>query len=245
MSKIILITNDDGITAGGLRRLAEAAKSFGKVYVVAPDSQRSAASHCITLHDHIDIFPADYPVEGVRAFSCSGTPADCIRVGALSVLPSLPDIVLSGINNGYNVASDIQYSGTVGAAFEGAFQGILSIALSEGDGVSKEVCDTYLVTILEELMAAPRLPGAVWNVNFPDCPLSECKGILKGRTVSTGMVFRDSYKETEKLKDNGVRYMVCGEQDKRAEEGTDLRAVMDGYVSIGRVFNLGYEIQKE
>jgi 5'-nucleotidase len=76
----ILIVNDDGIEAEGLLRLAALAKEFGEVWVVAPDGQRSAASHAISLHSHVDVYPHDFPIEGVRAFSCSGTPADCVRV---------------------------------------------------------------------------------------------------------------------------------------------------------------------
>ena len=105
--KTILITNDDGIFADGLIRLAATAKSFGEVWVVAPESQRSAASHSITLHSYIDVRPAAFPVPGVHAFASSGTPGDCVRVGSLSVMPARPDIVLSGINYGYNAASDI------------------------------------------------------------------------------------------------------------------------------------------
>ena len=116
--RTLLITNDDGIQADGLHRLAAAAREFGEVWVVAPDGQRSAASHSITLHSHIDVFPHDFPVPGVRAFTCSGMPGDCVRVGALGILPRRPDAVLSGINDGYNAATDVQYSATVGAAME-------------------------------------------------------------------------------------------------------------------------------
>ena len=96
----ILITNDDGIDAGGLVRLTEAAKDFGEVWVVAPAHQRSAASHSITLREALYVKECDFPVSGVKAFSCSGLPADCVRVGSLSVMPCKPDLVLSGINYG-------------------------------------------------------------------------------------------------------------------------------------------------
>lgn len=137
----ILITNDDGILSEGLVRLARAAVKLGEVWAVAPDGQRSAASHAITLHGTVDIFPTEFPVPGVHAYSCSGTPADCVRTGSLSIMPHKPDIVISGINNGYNTATDIQYSGTCGAAFEGAFQGILSVALSEDNKSCHEVLE--------------------------------------------------------------------------------------------------------
>ena len=238
--KSILITNDDGIEADGLYRLVKAAKSFGEIWVVAPEGQRSAASHSITLHAPIDVFPYDFPVEGVKAFSCSGMPGDCVRVGSLSVMPGKPDAVLSGINRGYNMASDIQYSATCGAAFEGAFQGFPSIALSEGMGSCHETTDAFLKEILEQLLFQPLRGGRIWNVNFPECPLSQCKGVLYDRTVSAGMFYRDHYVEEERLPGGGIRYRVEGELSTECEEGTDFRALLDHFVSVGVVDNVGF-----
>ena len=235
----ILITNDDGITAGGIVRLAEAAREFGEVWVVAPAHQRSAASHSISLHSPIDVMPHDFPVEGVRAFACSGTPADCVRVGSLNVMPEKPYAVLSGINYGYNAASDIQYSATAGAAFEGAFQGYLSIALSEDACDCHEVTAAYLRPVLEKLLRRMPPAGAIWNVNFPGCPLAECRGLLEDRTVSAGMFYKDHYNLVEKLPGGGMRLMVEGEYNEECEEGTDFRALVDRYVSVGVVRNVG------
>lgn len=237
----ILVTNDDGIYAGGLIRLAEAALKFGEVWVVAPDSERSAASHSVTLRHPLDVYPVkDFPVKGVNAFSCSGMPVDCVRVGGLNVMPSRPDLVLSGINKGYNLAADIQYSATAGAAFEGTFQGYHSIAVSEGFDGPYEVTDRYLVEILEKLIDTPLPPGHIHNVNFPQCKLSECKGILWDRTVSPNMYYEDSYNAIEKLENDGVRYMIHGTPRPIAEEGSDFRAILDNYVSVGIVNNIGY-----
>lgn len=238
MAKRILITNDDGIKSDGIIRLAKAAKEFGEVYVIAPDDQRSAASHSITLRHGIDVFPYNFPVEGVKAYSCSGTPADCVRVGSLSVMPVKPDIVMSGINFGYNVASDIQYSATVGAALEGEFQGYLSIAFSEGMNGIHETTDKYLRDIMAELVEKEYTPGFIYNVNFPGCKLEKCKGVLKDRVVSRSAFYKDSYKEIEQLPNDGVRYMVDGAFSPTPEEGTDYGAILDNYVSIGLVENL-------
>lgn len=237
----ILITNDDGIRADGIIRLARVAKEFGDVWVVAPESQRSAASHSITLHSEIDIYPCeDFPVEGVHAYYCSGTPGDCVRVGGLNVMPERPEVVLSGINYGYNCASDIQYSATCGAAFEAAFQGYHAIALSEGACDCHQVTDKYLRQVLSELLDKELAPGHIHNVNFPGCSLGECQGILYDRKISRGMFFKDTYDVVEKLSDGGLRYMVNGHYNEENEADTDFRAITDKYVSVGVVNNVGY-----
>lgn len=242
MGRRILITNDDGIKSEGLYRLVKEAIKFGEVWIVAPESERSAASHSITLRHGIDVYPVEYEVEGeyaVHAYSCSGTPGDCVRVGCTAIVPEKPTVVLCGINFGYNVASDIQYSATCGSAFEAEFQGVPAIAFSEGAGKYHEVSDRYLFEILEKLIDTEFMPGKIYNVNFPFCPLSECKGVLFDRGVSRGMVYKDGYKVAEKLENGGVRYMVDGVFTPEAENGTDYRAVLDNYVSVGTVQNVG------
>ena len=239
--KNILITNDDGIYANGIIRLARAASAFGKVWVIAPKEQRSGGSHSITLHDPIDVYPTTIPVLGTKAFYSTGTPADCVRLGCTTLLPEKPDAVLSGINLGYNAATDIQYSATAGAAFEGAFQGCLSIAFSEGTNGYSEVADRFLPKLLEELLSEQPCDNEIINVNFPGCPLAECKGILRNRTVSHSMIFRDSYKVLWELPNGAVRYEVEGTYQENAEEGSDLRALFDKYVSVGRVRNMSWE----
>ena len=234
----ILIVNDDGIAADGLIRLADMARQLGEVWVVAPDGQRSAASHAITLHGTVDVFPHDFPIEGVRAFSCSGTPGDCVRVGSLSIMPHKPDIVLSGINRGLNVATDIQYSGTTGAAFEGAFQGCLSIAVSEEVNSDGEITAEYLPGLLAELIEKKPGYGQIYNVNIPGCPLSEFRGILRDRAVSHGMFYRDRYKKLADLPGGGMRLEVDGLYNEECEPGTDMKVVIEGYISVGIVNNL-------
>ena len=234
----ILITNDDGIESPGLMRLINVAKEFGEIWVVAPDGQRSACSHSITVHGTIDIYPHDLGIEGVRAFSCSTTPGDCVRAGSLGVMPYKPDVVLSGINNGFNAATDIQYSGTCGAAFEAAFQGYQAIAVSEGTKGIHEVTDHYLRDILADIIDKKLSFGQIWNLNFPDCPLSECKGVLWDRFASRGKFFDDTYKVVEELPDGGKRYVINGREVRETEEGSDLKALLDKYVSIGIVNNV-------
>ena len=233
----ILITNDDGIGADGIIRLAAAATDFGEVWVVAPESQRSAASHSVSLRNPIDVWPVSFEVPGVRAYACSGTPADCVRVGALNVVTGGPDVLLSGINDGFNMASDLQYSATVGAALEGAFQKLHSIAFSEAVREEKSVTDANIKDILAELIDKPLGKNCIWNVNFPDCSREECRGILRDRKVSDDDFYHDHYNEVKN--ENGrISYMVEGVRSWDAKDGTDLRAVLDNYISIGIVNNL-------
>ena len=234
----ILITNDDGIQSDGLIRLAKAAKNYGQVWIVAPDGQRSAMSHTINLREAITATKVEFPVEGVNAYACSGTPADCVRIGVLNIVPGGPDNVFSGINYGYNVATDLQYSATAGAAFEASFQGIHTIAFSENADDCHEVTDKYLEQIIEELLEENIPYNQIMNVNFPGCKISDCKGILRDRTVSDDVFYADKYNETI-IDENTVSYMVEGIRNWEATEGTDLRAILDNYISIGLVKNVG------
>jgi 5'-nucleotidase len=233
----ILITNDDGINSEGLYRLADAATKLGQVWVVAPDSERSAMSHSVTLRREVEVWEVPFPVEGVKAFACDGKPADCVRVGVLNIVVPKPDMVFSGINYGYNVAADLQYSATVGAAFEAAFQECHAIAFSEGAREIHEVADDYLLDIMKKLADKPLARGQIWNVNFPASTRSECKGIAYNTTVSTDGFYKDRYKET--VLSNGRRsYMVDGIRNWDAQAGTDLRAVLDNYISVGVAHNI-------
>ncbi len=237
--KRIMVTNDDGIMSDGLIRLVAAVKKYGEVWVVAPESERSAFSHCITLRESIEVRPrTDFPIEGVKAFECSGSPADCVRVGGLNVLPERPDVLVSGINYGYNAATDIQYSGTLGAAFEGSFQGYHAIAVSEAADDCHEIADHYLEQLLDEAMEKRLDYGQVYNINFPKGKLSECKGVLYDRKVSRGMFYTDRYKQTRERDDGTMELMVDGRWTAVGEEGTDLAAIVDGYISVGIVNNV-------
>ncbi len=233
----ILITNDDGISSDGIRRLAQAALKFGEVWVVAPDGQRSAVSHSVTLREGVDVWKADFPVAGVHAFACGGMPADCVRIGSMNIVPGMPDHVFSGINYGYNVATDIQYSATAGAAFEAAFKRIHTIAFSEEAADIHEVTDRYLEEIMALLIEKPLGLDQIWNVNFPGCPLSECGGVLYDRKVSHDDFYKDHYIETP-LADGKIRYKVEGVRHWEASEGTDLKAVLDKFVSVGIATNI-------
>ena len=140
----ILITNDDGICAQGIAVLTKAASRFGKVTVVAPARQCSAMSHRITLGSPLTLQRVEFPWENVTGYSLSGTPADCVKAALDAILSEKPDVVLSGINHGYNVGFDVVYSGTVGAAMEALMNGIPAIALSQNDVGGFAVAERYL-----------------------------------------------------------------------------------------------------
>ena len=234
--KRILITNDDGIRAPGIIRLAEAAREYGEIVIVAPETEQSAKSHCITIRKPLAVSRQPFPVSGVTAWACDGTPADCVRLALAYILPEAPDLVLSGINYGYNISTDIQYSGTVGAAMEAAHEGIPAIALSEPAHPDHTVTDLYLAQVLADLI--DRKPGkdAILNVNFP---LGSCKGILTGRTVSAGTLYRTRFHPSEEQPDGRIILTPEAYMDETCEDGTDMKAVTDGFISIGIVRNVG------
>ena len=230
----ILITNDDGITASGIVRLAKAARAFGSVTVIAPETQRSAASHSITLWKPIDVWPHEFPVENVRAWACSGTPADCVRVG-LTWMDTPFDAVFSGINCGYNIASDIQYSATVAAALEAAHRNVPAVALSEPVGEDHSVADEWLPEILNRFLKTKAVKDEIMNVNFPPAP---CRGILENRTVSEGSIYRDHFK-VESENEGRISLVTRGQYNEDCEEGSDFHALLGHFISVGTVRNLG------
>ena len=244
----IMITNDDGINAAGIIKLAETAKKFGEVMVVAPKEQCSAMSHHITLRKDMAYSEFDFPVEGVKAYAIDGTPADCIRASFLGFIPESerPDIVFSGINEGSNCGFDIQYSATVGAAMEALLykvpvicfsQGYVECNLHGGEDVLTEVCDKYLYDVIDELLKHELMSSCCWNVNFPNCRLDQYKGVLYDRFPSQQAFWDDVY-GTVTDKDGQKFIHMEGGPIKGAEEGSDIKALLDGYISIGFVRNM-------
>ncbi len=231
----ILITNDDGICASGIVRLARAALALGEITVIAPDREHSAQARRITVDRPIDLLPYDFPVPGVSAWSCSGSPVDCVRIGLSYLLPEKPDLVLSGLNYGNNVASDIQYSATVGAALEAAHHGVAAIAFSEAFKGDPALADRYLPSLLADLAGVRPGRDVILNVNFPE---GECRGVLSERTVSSGSLHRADFRLLERLPGGGLRLDPGSVREELCEDGTDLRAVLDGYIAIGTVRNL-------
>ena len=234
----ILITNDDGIGAPGIRRLAEMAASLGEVWVVAPENQCSAMSHRITIRGQMTARRVDFPVPAASAWSLAGTPADCVKVALMYLMRDhRPDMVFSGVNHGYNAGYDIAYSGTVGAAMEAMMQGVPAMAWSTEAVDCHEVEDRYMREIAAELLAKKAPEGGIWNVNFPACSLEECQRILRDVKVSQDDFYIDTYHE-KVLEDGISEYHLSYDRNWNASEGTDLFAIAGNYISIGPVNNI-------
>ena len=242
----ILVTNDDGITAGNLAILARAAKQFGNVTVVAPAGQCTAMSRKLTICKDMEVRRADdFPMEGVEAWSLDGTPVDCVKAAYYCLMKEKPDLILSGINYGYNAGLDCAYSGTAGAAFEGTMLGIPAIAVShdvpqgslfDGNGSEYAVVNEYLVPIIRELIDTELEPWCFWNVNIPGCSLNELKGIKRGVKPAKLHPYMDNLvmkSEPDGKTTIGVwDYMV---KIENTEEGTDINALLNNYISIGKI----------
>jgi 5'-nucleotidase len=232
----ILVVNDDGIGAEGISCLAKLAATLGEVYVVAPKKQCSAMSHRLTVFGEIDVEPVSFGIEGVKAFSVDGTPADCVKIALSYLMPQKPDFVFSGINYGYNAGFDILSSGTVGAAMEALANGIPAFAFSMEMNRNYEVVNQWLLPITKELMQTPLPANEIWNINFPGCALSELKGIWRGCVPAQHQLYQDCYFKKEK--ENGAFVLTpSGVAVLEAKEGTDAGAVLNKYIAIGTIRN--------
>lgn len=235
----ILVVNDDGISTNGIARLAQMATQLGKVYVVAPAGQCTAMSMRVTAFESIAISEYDFPIKGVEAaYSVGGTPVDCVAAAIRSILPQRPDIVFSGINEGYNAGFDIAYSGTIGAAMEALMNGIPAIAFSAEEKGRFDICDKYILDIAKELIIVPIAKNELWNVNFPGCGMEGFKGIMRQRSVAKSCYYNNRYIKTQA--DRG--FMLKPKADiitlAQADKGSDIEALLNGYISIGKVKNM-------
>ncbi|MCP1676175.1 5'-nucleotidase [Natronocella acetinitrilica] len=223
----ILVSNDDGYQAPGIRRLALEMQSLGDVVVVAPDRDRSGASNSLTLDQPIRatmVEPSVYRVEG--------TPTDCVHLAVTGLLDDDPDMVVSGINAGANMGDDILYSGTVAAATEGRFLGLPAIAISlcSHDPRHLDTAARVALLLVQRLLRDPLPADTILNVNVPDIPWSALRGFEATRL---GQRHRAEPAIREMDPRNRPIYWIGppgSEQD--AGEGTDFHAVRNGFVSI-------------
>ena len=233
----ILITNDDSIGAPGMELLARAAAELGEVWVAAPAEQCSAMSQKLTLRELLTVEQVrDFPVPVKGAWRVGGTPVDCVKVALDFILEEKPDLVLSGINDGYNVGFDIAYSGTMGAAFEAARNGIPAIAVSVAGFKHLAAVEPELLPILRELLKREQEPWTVWNVNFPAMNTVGMKGVRWDCPAACTSLFQEKYIPV--AEQNGIvslRNQGIPTPNSRIPEESDAEAVRNGYIAVSRV----------
>ncbi len=228
----ILISNDDGILAPGLKSLERIARMLSKdVWVVAPETEQSAASHSLTLHRPLSLRRIT-----ARRWAVNGTPTDSVYLALHKVMAGKrPDLVLSGVNRGGNIGEDVTYSGTIAAAMEATLLGVPAIALSQvyGDGgrVRWNTAEQWGVKVVRALLKQGWPANVLINVNFPDIPAAKVRGIRASKQGEHEV--EDAFEE--RVDPRGRTYYWIGQDDDGAVDGargTDLRTINDGYVAI-------------
>ena len=231
---LILITNDDGITAGGLKELVSSARKFGEVLVVAPDSPQSAQGHAITIERPVFVRKSDVFGEEVEAYECSGTPVDCVKL-AKSVLLNgrTPDICVSGINHGSNAAINIIYSGTLSAAMEASLEGIPSIGFSFLDfraDADFSVCRPFITKLIDYVLAEGMEEGNLYNVNIPNLPLEQIKGLKVCLQAEARWV--EEYVKGQDPRGRDYYWLTGKYINEDPRENADANALKSGYVTL-------------
>lgn len=228
----ILLVNDDGIYAPGILALAHELKKDHEIVLIAPEKQMSGTSHCITFYGFINYCELDI-IEGVKSYILRGTPADCTKFGIDTILKrEHPDLVISGINKGYNIGTDVVYSGTVNAALEGSILNVKSIAVSQDyylDDFSYSA--KFIAKNLDKLYSMiPKDASSVLNINIPD------EKILKGTKITkVGQIrYNDEYIYVENR-----GYYITGDPIKGYDKSldTDVKFIHEGYITISFVKN--------
>ncbi len=229
----ILITNDDGIHSPGLTSLERIARTISDdVWVIAPETDQSGVAHSLTLSDPLRSRALDD-----RHFAIKGTPTDCVIMGVHKILPERPDLVLSGINRGQNLAEDVTYRGTVAGAIEGAILGIRSIAVSQAYDwdVKAEpnfsIAETHAPELFARLIDFQLPPYTLLNVNFPAIAPEAVKGLkvtVQGHHEQSGL----SIDERQDGRGYPYYWLRFRERGKSVLDNSDLQAIVDGYVSV-------------
>jgi 5'-nucleotidase len=228
----ILVTNDDGIFSKGIRSLIEVAKEFGEVLVVAPDKPQSGMGHAITINnllrlDKSDLFP------NISAYTCSGTPVDCVKIGIYEILKRKPDLVISGINHGENTSTNVLYSGTMSAAVEGAMENLPAIGFSLADYDSNadfSLSQKIAKEIIQNILSNGMPKGICLNVNIPKINENEYKGMKVCRAAKA--FWEDRF--DKRLDQHGNPYYWLTGQFSHNDDGedTDLYLLKNNFVSI-------------
>jgi 5'-nucleotidase len=229
---VILVTNDDGITAPGLRNLAETMMQFGDVVIVAPDSPQSAMGHAITINrplrlDQVQLF------DGIEAWQCSGTPVDCVKLAVNKILKRKPDLCVSGVNHGSNSSINVIYSGTMSAAMEGAIEGIPSIGFSLLDYSHKadfSAARKVIEKIIKGVLKVGIPESSLLNVNIPNLPYRKIKGIKICRQARAK--WAEKFDERKDPMQRSYYWLTGQFINQDTGQDTDESALANGYVSV-------------
>ncbi len=230
---IILVTNDDGISAPGIRALIQVMAEIGNVVVVAPESPQSAMGHAITINSTLHLNKISKDNATITEYGCSGTPVDCVKLAVNEILKQKPQLCVSGINHGSNSSINVIYSGTMSAAVEAGIEGIPAIGFSLLDdnwNADFETIKPFIKKIALEVLNNQLPDGVVLNVNFPKLKYEDIKGIKVCRQAKAIWIEKFDKRQTPQGKDY---YWLTGEfvnQDKG--EDTDEWALTNGYISI-------------
>ncbi len=227
----ILLTNDDGIYAAGIAALKRQMSALGEVVIVAPDAQRSATAHSITIERPLRV--REVYVDGAFfGHAVDGSPADCVKIAVREILDAPPDLVLSGINPGTNVGINVLYSGTVAAALEGAILGITSAAVSLAAAERPDFAAASQVTLylIREILGHNPLPGSLFNINLPNCPADAIKGVA----VSRQSVVSYEDKFDVRIDPRGGRYYwMTGQMSRQnVAADSDVARLQSGFVTV-------------
>jgi len=231
---LILVTNDDGITAPGLRTLIRVMNELGDVVVVAPDSPQSAMGHAITINSTLYCSPIDIDPDGDQIeYSCSGTPADCVKLAVNEILNRKPDICISGINHGSNSSINVIYSGTMSAAVEAGIEGIPAIGFSLCNyswDADFQAIEEYVkrITLNALLNGIPK--GVVLNVNFPKLKKNEIKGIKISRQAKA--IWAEEFDKRTNPQGRDYYWLTGKFVNLDKGEDTDEWALANGYISV-------------
>jgi len=229
----ILVVNDDGINAGGIRAIAARLAKDHDVTVVAPDSERSASSHAITINQPLRISRA-HPkgLENITCYMVDGQPVDCAKIGMTHIMEGNVDLLISGINHGQNMGSDIIYSGTVASALDAVIMGYRAMAVSVVSYYPKHL--DAAASVAADLIGGGLFdeaePGVLYNLNVPDLPLSEIKGLRVTRQGQT--IYEDKFDVRNDPRGNKYVWMAGKLTKSTPDDDTDVSLVRQGYASI-------------
>lgn len=233
---LILITNDDGVSAPGLRALISVMEELGEIVVVAPDTPQSAMGHAITINNTLYLNKTSKENDSFLEYSCSGTPVDCVKLAVNEILKRKPDLCVSGVNHGSNSSINVIYSGTMSAAVEAGIEGIPAIGFSLLDfdwNANFEPIKSYIRKITLEVLKSGLPEGVILNVNFPKLEEKDIKGIRICRQAKAHWVEKFDKRKTPQGRDY---FWLAGDfvnQDKG--EDTDVLVLANNYTSVAPV----------